>query len=475
MVTIYDEVRYPNPPFPVTQPARLGVAAALFGRDYAPPEACRVLEIGCGDGGNLIPMAAAWPGAQFYGIDLAAQVIETGRAAVAGLGLDNIRLDALDLTQAGDIGQFDYVIAHGLYAWVPAAVRESLMALIGRVLSPRGVAHVSYNTLPGCRIRQAVRDMLTVLLEGVETPADRMAAIPGFLKLLSESYQDDDWLGARAAGRQAKRMLDQAPETTFHDELSPDYAPVMVRDFIAHAGRHGLQFLCEAEAQRVQPFVPKSDAARILMGRAGDDVVRLEQYADILNMESFRHSLLCRGEGPVERRFETSALAKLHLAADLKPDGDDGFTGPLGSSLKVHDPGGRALFERLGEAWPSTIPLAEVDPGVYPQILKLHLAGVAELHAGARAVVTRPGERPRLWPVARAQIDAGRQRLTTRTHETLTVTDAEGLHFIALLDGRRTREDIVAAMAERVGSAEPVRATLDQHLERLARAGLLDA
>jgi hypothetical protein len=49
--------------------------AVLFGMQPADIEQCRVLEIGCGDGANLIPMALGLPGSEFVGIDLAASPI----------------------------------------------------------------------------------------------------------------------------------------------------------------------------------------------------------------------------------------------------------------------------------------------------------------------------------------------------------------------------------------------------------------
>ena len=62
-----------------------------FGMRPAPVEQCRVLELGCGDGGNLIPMAYTLRGSEFVGVDLGARGIAIGqemvaeRAAAAGL------------------------------------------------------------------------------------------------------------------------------------------------------------------------------------------------------------------------------------------------------------------------------------------------------------------------------------------------------------------------------------------------------
>ena len=61
--------------------------ATLLGHDPPALERCRVLELGCADGRNLLPMAAALPEAEFVGVDLSARQIENGQAIVAELGL----------------------------------------------------------------------------------------------------------------------------------------------------------------------------------------------------------------------------------------------------------------------------------------------------------------------------------------------------------------------------------------------------
>ena len=161
MSTVYDEVLYPNLPFAQTHPDRLATLAILFGMDPAPINRCRVLELGCGDGENLIPMAIENPESQFVGLDAAAVAVRAGNQEVTALGLTNIRLEHMDIMDAGPkLGTFDYAISHGFYSWVPEPVRDKLLALAKAVLAPHGVAFVSYNALPGGRIRQMFRDMM---------------------------------------------------------------------------------------------------------------------------------------------------------------------------------------------------------------------------------------------------------------------------------------------------------------------------
>ena len=90
--------------------------------------------------------------------------------------IPNIALVAEDLAALSPAhGDFDYVIAHGVYSWVPAAVRDGLFALAARRLAPNGVMFVSYNALPGCRVRQATWDVLHWHVDTIADPRARHA------------------------------------------------------------------------------------------------------------------------------------------------------------------------------------------------------------------------------------------------------------------------------------------------------------
>src|SRR5258705_2791900 len=157
----YEELPYPNFSFALTHPDRLATIGLLFGLAPVPVDRCRVLELGCSAGGNLIPMAATLPHSEFVGIDFSATAIGNGVADIAALALTNIRLLPMDIRDFGDaFGSFNYIIAHGVYSWVPEDVRESLLALCARCLAPSGIAYVSYNTLPGWHARGAIRDAM---------------------------------------------------------------------------------------------------------------------------------------------------------------------------------------------------------------------------------------------------------------------------------------------------------------------------
>src|SRR5262249_46161253 len=133
----------------------------LFGMTPAPVEHCRVLELGCNDGYNLIAMAYGLPQSQFVGVDLAERPIAKGQDTIKELQLSNISLHQLNLLDAPThLGNFDFIIAHGLYSWVPAEVCDKLLALCSAHLTEQGVAYISYNTYPGNHLRDLARGMM---------------------------------------------------------------------------------------------------------------------------------------------------------------------------------------------------------------------------------------------------------------------------------------------------------------------------
>jgi cyclopropane fatty-acyl-phospholipid synthase-like methyltransferase len=152
-----------------------------------------VLELGCGDGGNLIPMAFNLPGSEFVGVDLAPSAIKVGADKAARIGLTNITLRPLDILDFdSSLGEFDYIIAHGVYSWVPHAVREKVLSICRTHLTSQGVAYISYNALPGGHIRQMMREMMQYHTRDIHDPQERIQQSRALLKFFADSELKPD-------------------------------------------------------------------------------------------------------------------------------------------------------------------------------------------------------------------------------------------------------------------------------------------
>jgi len=194
--TSYDNVLYPSYCHPQTHPDRLATLATLHGLQPASVPTSRILELACGQGGNLIPHAVSYPSCQCVGIDLSQRQVELGQAVIDAVGLTNISLrtqSILDFPR--DAGQFDYIIAHGVYSWVPEPVRDKILQICRDHLAPQGVAIVSYNTFPGWHQRRMIRDMMLFHTKRFTEPAKRIEQAKAFLTFMTQATGNESAYG----------------------------------------------------------------------------------------------------------------------------------------------------------------------------------------------------------------------------------------------------------------------------------------
>ena len=317
----YDAYPYPAYAFWFTHPNQLAVMATLFGLDPAPPRSCRLLEVGCAVGGNLLPMAASLPGAQFVGLDVSGVQIAQARAAAAELGLTNVSFvhaDLRDLDPA--LGPFDYIVAHGVFSWVSDDVRAAFLDLCRARLTPHGVAYVSYNTLPGWHTAGVLRDFMRLHTDPFDDPGLKIAqglAIGEWLVDRVSRRPDDFRAPFLAAELNNARSL---PGTTaLHEYLAPDNRPFYFTDFLALAQAHGLDYLSDAKPWDM--WLDNYD------GQVGEvleqlpSLVRQAQYLDFVTHRRFRQTLLRHAHTPVQRRIDTSVVERftLHATCGAEP------------------------------------------------------------------------------------------------------------------------------------------------------------
>jgi SAM-dependent methyltransferase len=483
----YDAIPYAALPHALTHPDRLATVATFLG--YAPPApaTCRVLEVGCNDGSNVIPMAVSLPGATFVGCDLSPNAIAAGEAAIAALGLGNVTLLRQDLaTLDPSLGQFDYIVAHGVYSWIPAPVREALFALAGQRLAHGGVMFVSFNTLPGCRVRQAAWEMLHHHVDAIDPPRARLEAARAFARLVADGGQPQQ-AADEALRAELRAIAERSDSQLMHDDLAQPNDPFYFRDFVAHAARHGLAYLAEAELHTMSA-AGISPAARQFLSTL--DPLAREQYLDFVRLRRFRQSLLRRADDTAAAALDPGRIGAMHVSADgsLMRAATAGKIADLARDLDPAGGGGgpvRRLLDALVQHAPGTMPVAqarEVLGAAREQharpletvLRDAYVGGVVNLHVQPPRVATSVSERPVASPLARWQARHS-EDLTTLVHTRVRVPDPNARRLLTLLDGTRDHAALAAAMAATwpTGLREQAGAFVAHSLTQFARLALL--
>jgi SAM-dependent methyltransferase len=293
MPHMHDAVAYPGFAYPDTHPDRMAVMATLHGLQPTPVAHCRVLEIGCNEGANLIPMAYAIPDSEFVGFDIAELPVARAQEKIHALSLSNVRVFQADITDIDQsLGKFDYIIAHGIYAWIAEPVRDSLLSLCRNHLTPNGIAFISYNALPGGHLRNLMREILADRTACALDPLQSVSAGVTFLKNIVELRPEGDPLSA-LLDKEAKRLEMRNPRDIYHDELSPDQRPVLFSTFAAHAARNDLRYVSESVVMTLNDPSNQPRAAALAKEMAGGDRIAEEQILDFVRMRGYRETLLC--------------------------------------------------------------------------------------------------------------------------------------------------------------------------------------
>ena len=453
LASSFESLPYRHGAIPETHPARIGAIARLLGLKATAPDYCRVLELGCGEGMNLLPLAERFPHSEFVGVDFSAAHIAVAEEASAAAGVGNARFECADLRSYNVApGAFDYVIAHGVYSWVSADVRESLLALCARALTPDGVAYVSYNVHPAWGVIGGLRAMLRAELSGV---ADPVAHIGRLLPVLEKAFAGQVTPYATLMREALAEMRAKPPELLLHDELEVSNDPVTFLEFTAHAQLHGLHYLAEAHFPSM-PLEHLPQPARQALAELDPDFFRGQQFLDLLGNRRFRNSLLIRGEPPAARTPDPAAVAEcaigLHLRPadgmiDLSPGVSLRLVGRHGFQLSVSAPAQKAFFGALCEVAPARVAFGDAvkraqhllaQSGQAPVVDPAPMAaGLARLFAIDQCdlVLAGSGEwlhlssSPAPSALMRHQARRG-LHVTNRWHEVVDLTD-EGRRWVA--------------------------------------------
>jgi SAM-dependent methyltransferase/methyltransferase-like protein len=497
----YDRVAYPSFVFPQTSPHRLAAKGTLYGMSPPDPRTCRYLDLGCGDGSNLLLHAFDFPKSEFVGIDLSKIRIAEARSYAAALELTNVSFHHADIMQFGqeDFGEFDYIVAHGLYSWVPDSVREKTRSIYGDCLTANGIGYVSYNTYPGCHVREMLWRMMQFHTASVDEPKAKIEKAVHFLATLRDTTPDQEFRDILKA--EIVQIIERRSGSVFHDDLSTLNKPFYFHEFVSDMNSKGLQYLCDIEPLAGSTINMPPTVKGMIESMSADPMVR-EQYLDFAMWTRFRSSLVCRQAVPIDRNPQPQILDQFRLYSDVEPvsehpnvlDGvDEAFSLAYGGTFHVSIGSVKKALIRLSSANPRSVPLRELIESITDEssgddvddlraiLMSLVLTGILKLQLFQPSFADSAGEYPFASPFARWQASRGAESLTSLAGFTLSQENPALIELVNILDGTKNRAELCREMSTRYEVPEEDRAAfkeelplmIDNHLDTLAKMAFL--
>lgn len=484
--TSYDRIPYDSHPYDRTHPDHLATMGRVFGMQPPDPDHCRVLELGCAAGGNLIPLAVSMPDATFHGVDLSRMQVQQGHELIDQLQLKNIQLQPRSILDIGpDDGLYDYIVCHGVYSWVPREVQEHILRVCKQNLSPQGIAYVSYNTYPGWFMRGMVRDMMCFHARQFDDPQTQVEQARALLDFLIDAGPGGDELYHHLLKRELQIVRNRADSYLYHEHLEEVNEPLFFYQFMQRCDDHGLRYLSEAQLSEMLPnsMSPKVEEA---LRTLGTSIIHAEQYLDFLRNRTFRRTLLCHQSVELKRELNADQLGGLHVASPLQPEqlpvdlnshAEQSFrVHGSGPSVGVTRPLLKASLACLAKAWPASIPFDKLPARAYAAqgevlvreaeghsqdlrelaglIWQLLARDLVEVRLSPVRYPQQATERPLASPLAKLMAERGKS-VTNLRHETVQISDLHR-HLLRELDGQCDRGMLCDRLHDRLDAGEIV-------------------
>jgi len=476
--TAYDEIPYTSSPYSESTPENCYTIASLFKLNPPDFHKANILELGCASGGNIIPLAYCYPDAKIVGIDLSSKQVQAGLKQIKDLNLTNIQLRKLSILDAdSSLGQFDYIICHGVFSWVDSTVQEKILSLCNELLSPNGIAYISYNTLPGWNTVRSIRDMMKFHTSTIEDPQTKAQQARAVLDFVLAGLEGNSTPYANFLREESKILAEVQDNYLLHDHLEVENNPIYFFEFINRADQHNLQYLADTSVSTMfTGNLPKETAGKL---QGLNNLANIEQYMDFIRNRRFRRTLLCRKEREIKRNIDSSDIENFFLTTPLQPsetitDQQINSQATLqlsagGVTFKLDDPFSKqALVYLLQQKrkplhfkdlcqllqQKTKLDLAEIKNHLINKVslTRLLFAGAINIHSTAGSASAKVIDPPIVSDLARYQTKTG-NTVTNLRHQSVKLQDPERM-VLQHADGSNSMQELAALLAERIKDGE---------------------
>ena len=338
------------------------LAFALLAKGIRPPNPSgklRYCELGAGHGFTCNVVAATHPDAEVWATDFNPSFAATARRLADSASTPNLKVfdSSFEEFAALDLPSFDVIVLHGIYSWVMAEHRKSIVDFIRDRLAFGGVVYVSYNCLPGWAPILPLRRLLNEMAQRATGTTDEriekaLVEVEG-LVALGASYFD-----ANASARAQLDTIRQMPrEYVAHEYFNRIWTPLYHLDVSRQMHQAKLTFAASADlAHHVDRLCLAEEQQKRIAGI--DDPAFRETVRDVFLNQQFRKDIYVRGPErlPASERRELLRATRFALvvprnlieAAAEYPQGRYSLdSGPAAEVLDALAQGPRTLAEMV--------------------------------------------------------------------------------------------------------------------------------
>ena len=384
----YDELPYRSLSVEWSAPERLAVTSLLHGGPRTPTRRYRVLELGCANGANLLPLAYYRRDAEFVGVDGARSQIELATARRSELGLSNLEFVCADFREAAVnvSGKFDYILAHGIFSWIAPDVRDAVLEFCAARLHPHGLLYLNYNARPGWNVRGLVREFLLAQTAGMTSLLTRARQAQEVAAKLVASLADHEHAYSRLIADEFRFVCENHVSYVAHEYLATHNHAYWRSEFLALASGCGFAYVADADFNYRSAQVSEDLAQRLIdaqiTGRSPDDTVDLLCYRQL-------HSPVFTPEPFTRTLPDATEFGQLIIASCLVPKATNAaghvlFQHPSGYEVEAKEEIMASALAILEPLWPRGRRVAEVFPDVSrvtEDVRLLHRTGLLELRS----------------------------------------------------------------------------------------------
>jgi SAM-dependent methyltransferase len=276
-------------------------------------------ELGCGRGLTVNVLAATNPRAHFYGIDFNPAHISGARYLAETARLSNVTLlensfEELVDGKSRDLPPFDFIVLHGVYAWVRPESRQHVRRFIGEYLKPGGIVYVSYNTMPGwapmAPLQRLVREIASLRAGSSEGRLSEARDVVNRMVELQALYLTGNSAIVPRLEELASGHAQYLAHEYLNEQSEPHYHADVARQLFDEAK---LQFVGSADLPLAMPSIYLKPEARDLL-KTVNDAATAETIKDYFLNTAFRKDVYVRGARAINQQHQTDALSRFGLA-----------------------------------------------------------------------------------------------------------------------------------------------------------------